>query len=449
MTRQALAQMSDVPSSTLTGLLQSKEGLGDLIVEEKADRAPGGGGPRPKIVRLRDELCVAGVEIGHGHVRIAIAGLDGHLWPDAEGRYFDQKVMPVFRERRRTLNWIAGGPDGEPGSLCRRLERVLDERATRMESELGMPIVLGVGISVAGPVDPGDGRLVCVRPAEGQILHEEEGSIACGDWDGESASQGLRDRLLGETSCERNGWTLTKFQCDSASELCAKAELGDGELSESDFAIFVKWTGNVSAAVVLNGHVVVGSRGLAGGFPPGAGGVNGKGGERLPLGIEVGIRRLRQQICAELELREKGKDEMLRDYFREEILSIARGKRPGREEKESVTRRLRNAAALLGENLAPTIDMLDPSKVVIGGGVFERRDWPIVAEPMSEGIRSRVAVPGKAPEVTIARYQDYPALRGAIASRLGTNELVAALVEVQDPAARSAPTLAPLVSAGP
>lgn len=430
LVRQELAHVSGVPTSSLTGVLQGEGSLEGLVVEEKAPRASGGGGPRPKIVRLRDGLCVAGVEIGHGHARIAIAGLDGRLWPDAEGAYFDEIVMPVFRQRRRTLNWIAGGPDGEPGRLAQRLRQVYAERSADGDgSALEKPFVLGVGISVAAPVDPHDGRLVCVRPAEGQILNEEEGSIACADWDGESAGQGLRDRLLGRREEERFGWSLTKFRSDSASELCAKAELSGGELSETDFAILVKWTGSVSASVVLNGHVVVGSRGLAGGFP-----LHSKlGGEdnstRLPLGIEVGIRRLRGEIGPKLGLREKRDNELLRDYFREEILSIARGERLGSEERDVVMGHLRRAATLLGENLAPTVDMLDPSKVVIGGGVFEKRDWPLVAEPLSEGIRAHIAARGKAPEVVLARYQDYPALRGAIVSRLDTPQLISTLLE--------------------
>lgn len=449
LARQELAHASGVPTTTLAGLLQGEGSLEGLVVEEKAQRASGGGGPRPKIVRLRDGLCVAGVEIGHGHARIAIAGLDGRLWADADGRYFDETVMPVFRQRRHTLNWIAGGQDGEPGRLAQRLKHVHAERFAGGDgSGLEKPFVLGVGISVAAPVDPHDGRLVCVRPAEGLILNEEEGSIACADWDGESAGQGLRDRLLGRSEEERFGWSLTNFRSDSASELCAKAELSGGELSESDFAILVKWTGSVSAAVVLNGHVVVGSRGLAGGFP-----LHSKlGGEddstRLPLGVEVGIRRLRKQIGRELGLREKRDNELLRDYFREEILSIARGERLGSEEREAVMGHLRRAATLLGENLAPTVDMLDPSKVVIGGGVFERRDWPLVAEPLSEGIREKIAARGKAPEVALARYQDYPALRGAIVSRLDAAQLISTLLRACTEESSMVPR-GPLVALGP
>jgi predicted NBD/HSP70 family sugar kinase len=336
--------------------------------------------------------------------------------------------MPVYKQRRQTLNWIAGGPDGEPGRLLRRLKHVYSERAAHLNgSALEKPFVLAVGISVAAPVDPADGRLVAARPADGLILKEEEGSIACADWDGESASKGLRDRLLGSDLYERFGWSQTSFHSDSASELCARAELRGGELSEADVAIFVKWTGNVSAAVVLHGHIVAGSRGLAGSLPlhsqsSGSGG--GKEPGRLPLGIEVGIRRLHEEIGEELGLRKRRGDELLRDYFRDEILSIARGEKLGREERAHVISRLRDAAALVGENLAPAVDMLDPSKVVIGGGVFEKRDWPIIAEPLSDGIRREIAVSGKTPDVTLARYQDYPALRGAIASRLETDLLV-------------------------
>lgn len=449
LTRQTLSQVAEIPATTLAGLLQ-EEGLAELLVEEKADRPTGGGGPRPRVVRLRDGLCVAAVEIGHGHVRIAIAGLDGHLWPDADGRYFDQVVMPVYKERRRTLSWIAGGPDGGRGHLSRRLEHVYSERVAHSGRPApAKPFVLGVGISVAAPVDPSDGRLVAARPADGLILNEEEGSIACADWDGESASKGLRDRLLGTDAGERFGWSLTDFHSDSASELCARAELRDGELSETDYAIFVKWTGSVSAAVVLDGHVVVGSRGLAGGFPLHRQELraDSRNSERLPLGIEAGVRRLRNKIRRELGLREQRSDELLRDYFRSEVLSVAHGERCGPAERESVIGHLREAAELLGESLAPTVNMFDPSKVVIGGGVFERRDWPLVAEPLSEGIRREIAVRGKAPDVTLARHQDYPALRGAIISRLDTGKLVAPLLQAAREASAAAAS-APLVGVG-
>jgi hypothetical protein len=441
LTRQALASAADVPTTTLAAMLQEGRLLGGLVIETKAKHAATGGGPKPKIVRLCDGICVAGVEIGHGHVRIGIAGLDGRLWADDEGNYFDQIVMPVFKERRRTLNWIAGSPENDRGALSRRLSRVFAARRGQSDgSSLERPFVLGVGVSVAGPVDPTDGRLVCVRPADGLILKEEEGSIACADWDGESAGQGLRDRLRNGDQTELFGWSMSHFRSDSASELCAKAELRDGVLSDTDFAVFIKWTGNVSAAVVLGGKVVVGSRGLAGGFPLHSSlgvqeeGINelGSSPKRLPLGIAVGIRRLGEEISNQLNLRGRDRGELLRDYFRDEILSVARGEKMGAEQMAVANGYLRRAATLLGENLAPTVDMLDPSNVVIGGGVFEKRDWPIVAESLFEGIRANVTVPSKTPKVELARYQEHPALKGAIASRLGVRDVVSTLVRACD-----------------
>lgn len=436
LTRQELAIAADIPVTSLAALLHDDELFGGLVAEEKAHRGGSGGGPRPKLVRLREGICVAGVEIGHGHVRIAIAGLDGRLWPDSSGRLFEQAVMPVFRERRKTLNWIGGGADGSLGALSRRLSETFACRPRLGGSpSLEKPLVLGVGISVAGPVDPNDGRLVCVRPADGLILREEEGSIACGDWDGESAGQGLRDRLRASDDVELHGWNLTHFRSDSAAELCACAELRDGELSDADFAVLVKWTGNVSAAVVLGGKIVAGSRGLAGGLPlhqvddrrDGSSDAGGPDHYRLPLGVAAGIRRLSAEIGEEAGLRKRGPQDLLRDYFRSQIRSVARGEQGTPSQAETASRRLSEAAGLLGWNLAPTVDMLDLSKVVIGGGMFERRDWSLVAEPLLEGIRARVAVPAKAPAVAMARHQDHPALDGAIAARLDVDQLASTL----------------------
>jgi hypothetical protein len=130
LTRQALANEAEVPTTSLALLLQDPEVLGGLVVEEKAARAAARGGPRPNLVRLRDGVCVAGVEIGHGHIRVAVAGLDGQLWRDENGRDYVQAVRPVFKERRATLNWIAGGPDGEPGAFPKWLSATF---ATRRE----------------------------------------------------------------------------------------------------------------------------------------------------------------------------------------------------------------------------------------------------------------------------------------------------------------------------
>lgn len=445
LTRQALASAAEVPPATLGVMLRGggESDLSMVIVETKAERAAPGGGPRPNIVRLRQGVCVAGVEIGHGHVRVGVARLDGKLLPDSNGRYYDEVVMPVFRERRHTLNWIAGGVDGELGALPRRLSNVFAEQVRQEKwPALEKPLVLGVGVSVAGPVDPHDGRLVCARPARGSLLTEEEGTIACADWDGESAGKGLRDRLRGGDRSERFGWMLSRFRSASASELCARAELHSGTITPSDFAIFVKWTGNVSAAVVLAGDVFVGARGLAGGFSmhsaPGTEDENGNEGEPedLPLGIAIGIRRLSGELCGTLgiEPRKSDSEVLLRDFFRAQILSVANRQADGFNGSEAATVRARlgKAAASLGEALAPAVEMLDLSKVIVGGGVFRSGDWPIIGEPLSEGIRARLIVPGKAPEVVLAEHTEHPALCGAIASRLDLNETIPTLLDACD-----------------
>ena len=437
LARQTLAGAAQVPPATLGAMLGrgGKSELGAIVVEAKAERAAAGGGPRPNIVRLREALCVAGVEIGHGHVRVGIAGLDGKLLADSNDSRYDEKVMPVFGERRHTLNWIAGGM-GEEGALPRRLSDVFEAQVRRGAwPQDERPMVLGVGVSVAGPVDPHDGRLVCARPSRGLPLSAEEGTIACADWDGESAGQGLRDRLRGGDGSERFGWTMSRFRSASAAELCARAELRGGVIEPADLAIFIKWTGTVSAAVMLAGRLVVGARGLAGGFSmhsPRRDGRRNGGGKELPFGAAIGVRRIAKELCKELGIEQWEKDSgvLLRDFFRMQVLGVAHGQAEGfgAEAAARVKAALGEAASALGEVLAPTVEMLDLSKVVVGGGVFRPGDWPLVGEPLSEGMRASLTVPGKTPDVVLAEHSEHPALCGAIASRLDPAEAVPALL---------------------
>jgi predicted NBD/HSP70 family sugar kinase len=452
LTRHALEAESGLAHNAITALLRGDDGLNatGLIVETKADRAAPGGGPKPRILRLRDGICFAGVEIGHGHVRIGIAGLDGELLtaaPKPPGSvHYAARISPIFKQRLETLKWIAGTPGDEPGALPRRLSEVFSSDSGDSETSLPRPLVLGVGVSVAGAVDPESGRLICAqpivppwlrKPKEGED-EDESGSIACVDWNGESAGKGLRDRLRGGDHSELLDWAC-HFRTASAANMCAQAELHDGVLAGFQDAIFVKWTGEVSASVVIRGEVYPGSRGLAGGFPShayrrraGKGQDIENGPPSETLSELAGIRRIAADLRRELRLRKKEKSELLRDYFRTEILSIAHGDRGTKEQTRVVNDRLRAEASRLGKALAPTVDMLNPARIVIGGGAFQSRDWPIVAEYLLEGLREEVAAPSEVPAVELARHTDHPALHGAIVSRRAEVAAVDALAEAAD-----------------
>ncbi len=440
LTRQELAGEVGLPPSTVTALLRGEHGLRSIVVEVKADRAAPGGGPRPKLLRLRRGIYIAAVEIGHGHARVGIAGLDGRLLAapgDRDGCPYTHCVRPVFNERLNTLNWIAGEPGGEAGALPRRLEAVFRASDQGAEGALEKPLVLAVGVSVAGSVDPANGRLLCARSI--MPASPEEANIAVGDWDGESAGTGLRDRLQRGDQAELLGWTVSRFRSIGAANLCAQAELHDGELEGIEDAIFIKWTGEVSAAVVVRGSVYTGSRGLAGGLPPRVFEQEGHDVEwgrpevrTEQLSIAAGIRRLAKTVKSEVDLRPIADDELFRDYFRTEILSIAHGERGTKAQTAKVKKRLAATAKLLGEALAPSVEMLNPKRLVVGGGAFEPRDWPIAAEHLLEGLRANLTAPGETPRVELAAHTDHPALHGAVVSRLDNEKLLSSLLQASD-----------------
>jgi hypothetical protein len=76
--------------------------------------------------------------------------------------------------------------------------------------------------------------------------------------------------------------------------------------------------------------------------------------------------------------------------------------------------------------------MLNPARIILGGGAFEPRDWPIVAEHLLEGIRQHIVAPGETPRVELATHTDHPALHGAVISRLDIEKLAPQLLEASE-----------------
>ena len=119
-------------------------------------------------------------------------------------------------------------------------------------------------------------------------------------------------------------------------------------------------------------------------------------------------------------------------HFRSEILSIAHGERGTKKQMATVKGQLENAAKLLGEALAPSVDMLNPARIILGGGAFEPRDWPLVAVHLQEGIRQNIVAPAEAPRVELAAHTDHPALYGAVISRLDVEKLAPQLLKASE-----------------
>lgn len=417
-----------------------------LVVEEQAGEASSDGGPRPWLAKINSYgLYVACVEVAHGHARCGIADVFGRLLPadtseaSEHGYCYDERVGTSVRDDpTSTLDWIQEKLTERVAAVFayehERMAKVAAKRAWLLRER---PAVVSAGISAAGPVDPRNGKLRCANPRDGA-------GFSCGAWRGTSIGQSLEARLG-----ESEEWEHCDFYTENDANLCAAAELHAGVLRDHAHAIVAKWTGGVGGAVVLNGEVYVGSEGFAGEFGQSQ---SAQTPSDLTLGQRVGIaaisRRLRPEAYA--EFRAGGcEEELLRDWFVDNVLALARDGSPvPPEEKEAQQRthqenrgddpqkigtpreELRRAAAELGVALVPHVDMLNPQVIVISGGVFTNKDRALITEPMMDSLRGKTShFSSSEVDVIFGDHELHPALDGAVASRLADPAFPALLLE--------------------
>lgn len=418
--RQEVARRTGLAANTIAALLKPGKQLTEagLILEEQADQAGSDGGRRPFVARLDScGLYLGCVEVAHGHARCGLTDIFGRLLPAGPGDNdcYDELVSPsVSTDPTGTLDWIER-------RLKARLAAVFENERARARDGRAVreaPLVVSVGVSAAGPVDPRNGKLRCANP-------RDDAGFSCGPWRGTSIGSSLEDRLVGSQE-----WRHCEFYTENDANLCAIAELHGGVLRNHSHAIVVKWTGGVGGAVVLGGDVYVGAEGFAGEFGHSH---LGDDEEALTLGQRIGIAALSRRLRpTEYDAFRKGSDDcglLLRDWFVEHILELARAdeKLPEGESERGVgtpRKEIRRAAAELGRALVPHVDMLNPEVIVITGGVFTARDRSLITDPLTNSLRANTThFSSNEVDVIFAKHYKHPALDGAIASRLTDERL--------------------------
>src|SRR6478609_10672099 len=106
MSRADLARGTGLSRTTISSLVTDLIGTGDVV--ETADRGrphKGGSGRPPHLVALSTPLgAVAGVDIGHGHVRVAIADRSGAvLAEDIDSLDVDEHGMDALDRAARMV----------------------------------------------------------------------------------------------------------------------------------------------------------------------------------------------------------------------------------------------------------------------------------------------------------------------------------------------------------
>ncbi|MEA2373028.1 MAG: hypothetical protein QOH12_3422 [Solirubrobacteraceae bacterium] len=260
-----------------------------------------------------------GVQWGPRHARVAIADLNGQLFPIRDGF---EKRFPFREPPSPYLDWTADA-----------LDRLLEAAGVRPEE------IIGLGISRAAPVNKRTG-----------VAHSS--GLPNKEWRDVNAADQLERRL----DWLRGVPSIT----DNDANLSAEAEHTFGAVRDLDDFAYVKWSDSVAAGLMLGGHTYRGGDGYAGQFGHLLIDWRDKQGEDVEcvvcgrrgcLETKVGVANIAAQLGIEIH---EG------DRIAGRLLDLAT-----RDVK--VRKRLEYSAELMGEALAPLVDTLNPAGLVLGG----------------------------------------------------------------------------------
>ncbi len=305
VSRADLMRRTGLSRSTVSSLVVQLIGQG--VVIEQVDRGTpykGGSGRPPILLELAGATgVVAGIDVGHRHVRVALAR------PDST----------VVQERSVSLD-----VDDSPRESMDRVASLLDELLavsghTRAD-------VRGIGLGIPGPVDR-EGRMTSgILPTWRGLRPADE----------LAARTGLAARVHNDAHLGARG------------ELAYGAARGHGDV------IYVKASTGIGAGLIVDGRLVKGTTGIAGELGHVQVDVNGvmcRCGSRGCLETEVSGPKL-------VGLLQPAYDEPLTIP---RVLELAEAGDPG------ATRALNDSGRRIGRVLANIANMLNPEQVVVGG----------------------------------------------------------------------------------
>lgn len=334
ISRAEIARHSDLARSTVSEVVATLLPTG-LVAEVGPGRSRGG--RRPILLAFQDDACcILGVEMGATHVAVALTNLRGRVL--------------VWEERNHA---VRTDPDGTRRLILELCESVLAARAD------SSPLV-GIGVAVPSPLDPAhpDRLSELVLPA----------------WRGRA---GL-DVLLAR-------YDVPLF-VDNDANLGALAEQwwGAGR-GLSEFA-YVKVATGVGSGHVIGGEIYRGASGLAGEIGHLA--IDPHGGPCI-----CGLRGCLATLVGTPALEARGR-ELLPEHPESPLASL--DMTIGAIEDAALTgdalacRIVREAAEHLGTALAGMLNLMNPSRVIIGGGLA--RVGERLLEPLRETVRARTLV---------------------------------------------------------
>lgn len=313
------------------------------------------GGRRARSVALSgDAGIVVGVDFGHSHLRVAVGNL----------------AHQVLAEQSEPIDVDASASQG--------FDRAEQLVARLVESTgIGADKVLGVGLGVPGPIDVETGALGSTAILPG--------------WSGINPRQEMSDRLG------------VPVQVDNDANLGALGELvWGGGRGVKDLA-YIKVASGVGAGLVIDGRIYRGPGGTAGEIG------------HITLDESGPVCRCGNRGCLETFTAARYVLELLRGSHGDG-LTIPKMVQLGREGDPGCRRVIGDVGRHIGMGVASLCNLLNPSRVVLGGDLAEAGE--LVLGPIRESV-SRYAIPSAAQRLSVV-----PGSLGARAEVLGALALV-------------------------
>ncbi len=209
ISRVDLARVSGLQPSTVSSIVEQL--LRERWIRESA-MVKTARGRRPTLLSLNEDIVFLVADVRPSQAVVAVV--------DLNGRFLERQVMPLSRDPEQGVKSIAG--------LMQRL-RALHEQQTFQ----------GIGISLPGRVDPLTNQLVFAPNLS---------------WPAYDIRKELQDALG------------LDVQLENAGNACLLSELWFGRVDGIRNAVLVTISEGIGAAILADGHLISGERGMAGEF---------------------------------------------------------------------------------------------------------------------------------------------------------------------------------------
>ena len=312
-TRADLSALTGLARSTIAQRLEQLRSQG--LLRELGESDSTGGRP-PMMLAFNEDAGVAlAADLGATHSRLAVTNLGGTVLAE------DSADMPIAGDPETVLDWV-------------------DERFHALLREVGRDddVVRGIGIGVPGPVEHATGR-----PRNPPIMP---------GWDGYPIPERFADRYR------------VPVLVDNDVNIMALGEHWTN-WAAVDHLLFIKVGTGIGCGIVVAGRIHRGAEGAAGDI----GHIRVAGGDETEsIVCSCGNVGCLEALAGGGAMAARLRDQGLDAADSRAVVELARAGEP------AAVRLVRESGRLIGEVLAASVNLYNPSVIVIGGDVAQAHE---------------------------------------------------------------------------